>query len=199
MTLHATDPAHMDPAPEEVSAATEAEPKRKRLALVASKGSLDMVYPVLMMASTAAALGWEVGIFCTFYGLDIVNKKRNKHLQVAAVGNPASPPPFKGLPVKVPPLLGVLPGAQAAATTFMKKWMRDSNMPEFQELMENLRMAEGRQGRNGDNPGQQAMEGLAETMGVMSVDPEDMIDGVSCLGATAFLDYAADADVCLFV
>lgn len=187
MTLHATDPAHVDPATEEASAAAEAEPKPKRLALVASKGSLDMVYPVLMMASTAAALGWEVGVFCTFYGLDIVNKKRNQHLQVAAVGNPASPPPFKGVPVKVPPLLGVLPGAQAAATTFMKKWMRDSNMPEFQDLLDTCL-------EFGVN-----FYACATTMGVMSVDPEDMIDGVSCLGATAFLDYAADADVCLFV
>ena len=64
-------------------AATEAEPgvegapERKRLALVASKGGLDEVYPVLIMASTAGALGWEVGVFCTFYGLEMVNTKRN--------------------------------------------------------------------------------------------------------------------------
>ena len=100
----------------EAEPGVEGAPERKRLALVASKGGLDEVYPVVIMASTAGALGWEVGVFCTFYGLDMVNTKRNKSLQVAAIGNSAAPPPFDGVPVKVPAIVGMLPGMQRVST-----------------------------------------------------------------------------------
>ncbi|MBI4671413.1 MAG: DsrE/DsrF/DrsH-like family protein [Chloroflexi bacterium] len=66
----------------------------KRLALVASKGSLDMAYPPLILASTAVSMGWEVGVFFTFYGLDIVNKNKLPTLKVAPIGNPAMPAPI---------------------------------------------------------------------------------------------------------
>ncbi|RMF27055.1 MAG: hypothetical protein D6759_18400, partial [Chloroflexi bacterium] len=74
------------------------EKRRRRLALVASKGSLDMAYPPLILATTAAALGWEVGIFFTFYGLDIINKKKLAKLKVAPIGNPAMPAPIPAIP-----------------------------------------------------------------------------------------------------
>ncbi|HDY69838.1 MAG TPA: peroxiredoxin family protein, partial [Actinobacteria bacterium] len=60
-----------------------------RLAIIASKGTLDMAYPPLILASTAAAMGMEAGIFFTFYGLNIVNKKKYHKLQVAPIANPA--------------------------------------------------------------------------------------------------------------
>src|SRR3990172_1454929 len=70
-----------------LSARTEAPAGKttgpKRLAIVASKGTLDMAYPPLILATTAAAMGWEVAIFFTFYGLDILNRKKLKHLQVS--------------------------------------------------------------------------------------------------------------------
>jgi peroxiredoxin family protein len=163
------------------------EPRKKRLALVASKGGLDEAYPVLIMASTAGALEWEVGVFCTFYGLDMINKKRNKGLQVAAVGNAASPPPIDGVPIKVPAIIGMLPGMQRVATWFMKRWMKKSNIPNYDSLME-ICLESGVE-----------FYACATTMGVMNVKQEDVIDEASCLGATAFLDYAADADIALFV
>ncbi len=174
------------PGPGEQGAA-EAAPKRKRLALVASKGGLDEVYPVLIMSSTAAALGWEVGVFCTFYGLDIVNAKRNKRLKVSAVGNAASPPPLSGVEFRVPNIIGMLPGMNAVATKMMKGWMEKSNIPSFEELME-LCLDSGVE-----------FYACATTMGVMNVKQEDIMPGVSCLGATAFLDFAAEADLALFV
>ena len=70
---------------------TEAGPKRKRLALVASKGTLDAAYPPLILATTAASLGWEVGIYFTFYGLDILHKDRYQKLKMASLANPAGP------------------------------------------------------------------------------------------------------------
>ena len=88
------------------AAPVDDEPKRKRMALVASKGGLDEVYPVLILVSTAAALDWEVGIFCTFYGLDMVNTKRMGKLKVSPVGNAAAPPPLKGREMGVPNIIG---------------------------------------------------------------------------------------------
>jgi len=163
------------------------EKKRRRLALVASQGSLDMAYPPLILASTAVSMGWEVGIFFTFYGLDIINKRKLPTLKVSAVGNPAMPPPFPSVPVQVPTIIGTLPGATALATSFMKGWMSKANMPTIQELIEVTLDGDGK------------LFACTTTMGVMGVEEEDLIEGVSCLGAAAFLDFASEADVSLFV
>ena len=154
--------------------------KQRRLAIVASKGTMDMAYPPLILASTAAALGWEVSIFFTFYGLDIINEKRNKNLQVAPLANPA-------MPVPVPNVIGVIPGMTAVATKMMKGWMKDANMPTVNELLDICR--------------QSGVELIAcsTTMGVMKVSASNITDGIDCSGAAAFLDYSADADVTLFV
>lgn len=171
----------------EIAEGVTAPPRPKRLALVASKGSLDMVYPPLILATTAASLGWEVGIFCTFYGLDLLHKERVKHLKVSAVGNPAMPAPFPSVPVKVPELIGVLPGMSTVATAFLKKWMRDAKMPTVQELMDLSKELNVR------------FFACATTMGVMGVRQEDLITGCDCAGAAAFLDFASQADVSMFV
>jgi len=163
------------------------EKKRRRLALVASKGTLDMAYPPLILATTAAAMGWEVGVFFTFYGLDIINKKRLASLKVAPLGNPAMPAPIPGVPLQVPNIIGAVPGATALATSIMKSWMAKANMPTVQELLDIAR-------ESGVN-----LYACTTTMGVMGVSEEDVIEGASCLGAAAFLDFAADADVALFI
>lgn len=177
----------LDTALQEVLAPSEPAEKPKRMALVASKGGLDEVYPVLILASTAAAIGWEVGVFCTFYGLDIVNKTRQKKLKVSAVGNAASPPPLKGMEFRVPTILGILPGMNSVATWMMKNWMKKSNIPTFEEMM-SLCLESGVN-----------FYACATTMGVMNVTKEDVIPEASCLGATAFLDFASEADVSLFI
>src|SRR3989304_67121 len=111
--------------------------KTKRLAMVASKGTLDQAYPPLILATTAAAMGWEVGIFFTFYGLDILHKKRLEHLQVSPVGNPAMPPPIPAIPMlKVPTFMGALPGMTAMATTMMKGWMAKAKLPTVKEMLD---------------------------------------------------------------
>lgn len=165
----------------------EALPEPKKLALVASKGALDEVYPILIMASTAGALGWDTRVFCTFYGLDLVNDKRRKKMRVSAVGNAAAPPPFESVPVRVPTIIGMLPGMNRVSTWFMKRWMSKSHIPDVDDLFETC-IDSGVQ-----------FYACATTMGVMNVTQDDIIEGVSCLGATAFLDFAASADVSLFV
>jgi len=161
---------------------TEADSQttRRRLALVASKGTLDQAYPPLILATTAASLGWEVGIYFTFYGLDILHKDRMENLKVASLANPAGP-------IRLPNVLGAMPGATAAATKMMKNWMKKANMPELKEFIE---MARGLD---------VTFFACATTMGVMGVEDSDLIEGCDIAGAAAFLDFAAGADVQLFV
>ncbi len=160
--------------------AAEPEPRRKRLALVASKGTLDQAYPPLILASTAVSMGWEAGIYFTFYGLDILHQDRFKKLKVASLANPAGP-------IQLPNLLGAVPGATAAATRVMRKWMKDSRMPEISEFIEMTRELGVR------------FFACSTTMGVMGIKESDLIEGCDIAGAAAFLDYAAEADVQLFV
>jgi peroxiredoxin family protein len=164
-----------------------AEEKKKRLALVASKGSLDQAYSPLILATTAAAMGWEVGIFFTFFGFDIINKKRMNALKVAPIANPAFPEPFPALPIKVPNFIGTIPGMTHLATAFMKSWMSRANLPSIPEFVDMARQMGVR------------FFACAMTMGVMGVKEEDLIDGCELVGATTFLDYAADADVQLYI
>ena len=164
-----------------------AEERKKRLALVASKGSLDEAYSPMILATTAAAMGWEVGIFFTFYGFDIINKKRMHALKVAPIANPAFPEPIPAVPVKVPNIIGIIPGMTHLATAFMENWMGRANLPSIPEFVE---MAQEMGVR---------LFACAMTMGVMGVKEEDLIEGAELVGATTFLDFAADADVSLYI
>ena len=168
------------PAPAAGSEEPHGRTRPRRLALVASKGTLDGAYPPLILAATAASLGWEVGIFFTFYGLDIVHRRRHRKLKVAPVGNPA-------MPVPVPNLLGALPGMTAAATTMMKGWMKRARLPDVPQFLEMARESGTK------------LFACSTTMGVMGVKESDLLPGVDIAGATAFLDFAAGADVSLFV
>lgn len=161
--------------------------KKRRLALVASKGTLDMAYPPLILASTAASMGWEVAIFFTFYGLDVINRKKAKALKVAPVGNPAMPAPFKFLPIKVPNIIGMLPGMSHLATWFMHKWMKAARIPSVPEMLDLCQEMGVR------------LIACTTTMGMMGVKEEDLMEGVEIQGATSFLDFAAGADVQLFI
>ena len=154
--------------------------RKKRMAIVASKGTLDMAYPPLILATTAAAMDIECSIFCTFYGLDIINKKKNKNLQVPSLANPA-------MPVSIPNIIGALPGMTAMATMMMKSWMSKVNVPSIEDLL-NIAVESGVR-----------LIGCQMTMDVMGVKREDLIEGVEVCGAAAFLEYAVDADITLFV
>ncbi len=154
--------------------------QKNRMAIIASKGTLDMAYPPLILASTAAAFDLEVGIFCTFYGLDILNKKKNKNLKVPPLANPAMPMP-------VPNIIGVLPGMTAMATSMMKSWMAREKVPTIPELLEAC-----------IDSGVKLIA-CQMTMDVMGVKREDLIEPIEVGGAGAFLHFALDAKTTLFV
>ncbi len=167
---------------------THKETDVKRLAIVASKGTLDMVYPAMILATTARSLGWEASIFFTFYGLDALNRKKYKKLQVASLGNPAAPAPFSAVPFfKVPTILGIIPGMTSMATFFLKRWMKRSNIPTLEQF---LTMA--------DQMGVKLIA-CSTTMGVMQVKKEDLLPAADIQGAAAFLHFASKASVTLFI
>ena len=131
-------------------------------------------------ASQVRCSRWEAGIYFTFYGLDILHKDRFEKLKVASLANPSGP-------IQPPNIVGAIPGATALATKTMKGWMERSAMPTLPEFIE-MAQAGGVQ-----------FFACATTMGVMSVQESDLIDGCDIAGAAAFLDYAASADVQMFV
>ncbi|SFH05852.1 DsrE/DsrF/DrsH-like family protein, partial [Halopelagius inordinatus] len=93
---------------EERVAEATAEDETKKMSIIATKGTLDMAYPPLILASTAAAFGYEVTVFHTFWGLDILHEERSKNLKLSSVGNPNMP---------VPNIVGALPGMDRMTTT----------------------------------------------------------------------------------
>ena len=159
----------------------EKEQKIPKLAIIATKGTLDWAYPPLILATTAAALGWDVGIFFTFYGLNIIHKDKSKHLQVAPIGNPAMPMP-------VPNIVGVIPGMTAMGTTVMKRMFNGHHVASIDELLE-MAVESGVK-----------MWPCGMTLEVFGYKQDDFIDGVQeVCGAAHFIGYAQDADVSLFI
>lgn len=158
------------------------EEKKKRMAIIASKGTLDMAYPPLILASTAGAMDVETTIFFTFYGVDIVNKKKYGSLQVAPIANPAMPSP-----VPMPNIIGMLPGMTALGTSMMKGMIKKINWPTIPELVDACFEVDVK------------MIVCTPTLEMTGVKEEDMIEGVTLGGAAEFLDFALDADMSLFI
>ena len=109
-------------------ASASPEPTRK-IAIICSKGSLDMAYPGLILANAARMSGIDATLYFTFWGLDIITQSKLDHLHVATVGNPAMP---------IPTLVGGLPGMESLATSMMRKQMEELEIPSVRELLEIL-------------------------------------------------------------
>jgi peroxiredoxin family protein len=111
----------------------DAETGRK-LCIICSKGSLDMAYPGLILGNAALGEGVEVHLFFTFWGFDMINKKRMNDIQFSAVGNPAT---------HMPTFLMGLPGMQALATRMMRKQIAGIDVPTVPEMLEMITDAGG--------------------------------------------------------
>lgn len=108
---------------------TEQVEKPRKLAIICSKGSLDMAYPGLILANAARMMGIDAVLFFTFWGLDIISKKKSDHLHAGIVGNPSMP---------MPTMVAGLPGVEAMATRMMKKQMEKIDIPSIPEMLELL-------------------------------------------------------------
>lgn len=111
-----------------LEAPVAAEPKTiEKVSIVISKGSLEGIYPGLIMANGARMEGIEANIFFTFFGLDAIRKGRQERIKVATVGNPG---------MHMPTLLGALPGMSALATRMMQKQMEKLDIPPVGEFVQ---------------------------------------------------------------
>src|ERR1039457_219864 len=106
----------------------------ERVSIIVSRGSLEGVYPALIMANGARIEGIEASLFFTFFGLEAITNKRLDHLKVATVGNPG---------MHIPTLLGALPGMSAFATIMMKKEMGKLDIPPVREFLQIIHDAGG--------------------------------------------------------
>jgi peroxiredoxin family protein len=150
----------------------------RKLALIASKGSLDMAYPPLILANAARMSGIEVEMFFTFWGLDIITKKKMGKLNVATVGNPNMHPWFG-----IPTLLGALPGMSAAASWMMRGEIKKLDFPPVPEFIKLLIDA----GAN--------VYGCKMSMDMMKLTQDDLVAGATVLGAMEFMDITEGAQI----
>ena len=169
------------------------EERPKRMALIASQGTLDWAYPPFILASTAVAMEMQVAVFFTFYGLTLL--KRKITAKVAPHANPAmpmkmpfGPKSFQNFEWPMPNMLmGNLPGFETTATSLMKQTFKNKGVASIEELRE-ICLESGVK-----------MIGCQMTMDVFGFSKEDFIDGVEVGGAATFLEFAADSDIQLFV
>jgi len=152
----------------------------KKLAIIATKGTLDWAYPPFILASTAAALGYQVQIFFTFYGLQLLRKKLD--LKVSPLGNPGMP-----MPMPVPIVLQALPGMQGMMTAMMRRKMKSKGVASVEDL------------RNLCIEADVKLIGCQMTVDLFDFRPEDFIDNIEFGGAATFFEFAGESDVCLFI
>jgi peroxiredoxin family protein len=174
---------------EEIDAA-----KTPSMAIIATKGTLDWAYPPFILASTAAALGWDTKIFFTFYGLLLL--KKELPCQVSPLGNPAMPMKmpfgpkwFQDFEWPMPNLIMAgIPGFEKVATGLMKKTFKNKGVATIEELRELCIEAEVE------------MVACQMTVDVFGFDNNEFIPEVTdYVGATSFLPIAQKSDVCLFI
>lgn len=154
----------------------------KKMTIIASKGSLDMAYPPLILATTAASMDMDVTIFFTFYGLEMIKKGNADSLKVSPLGNPAMP-----MPVPIPTVVSVLPGMEVMATSMMKSMFKKHGVATIGQLLDLAKEAGVK------------LIACQMTMDVMGVKQEDIIEGVEFGGAATWMDIAADSQINLFI
>ena len=158
----------------------EMKPPRK-LCIIASRGSLDMAYPPLILANAARMSGIEAHVFFTFWGLDIITKKKMAKLHVSTVGNPNMHPWFH-----IPTLIGALPGMTAMASWMMRHEIAKLDFPPVDEFLEILVAAGAK------------LYACKMSMDMIKLTKKDLVDGADVLGAMEFLEIADGAQT-LFI
>ncbi len=165
----------------------------KKMALIASKGTLDWAYPPFILASTAAAMEMEVAVFFTFYGLTLL--KKDIKAKVAPATNPAmpmkmpfGPKGFQDFEWPMPNILmGNVPGFETMATSLMKQTFKNKGVATIEELRDICIESDVK------------LIGCQMTMDVFGFEKDDFVDGVDIGGAATFLEFAAESDIQLFI
>jgi peroxiredoxin family protein len=164
------------------------------MTIIASKGTLDMAYPPFILASTAAALGWDVSVFFTFYGLNLLRKDLD--LEISPLGNPAMPMKMpigpdwlRDMNMNVPNMvMANLPGFEKMASGMMKKTIHDKGVATIEELRSMCIEADVK------------LVACQMTVDLFSMEKGDFIPEIQdWIGAASFLPIAQKADVNLFI
>jgi peroxiredoxin family protein len=166
----------------------------KKLAIIATKGTLDWAYPPFILASTAAALGYETQIFFTFYGLQLLKKDVND-LKVSPLGNPGMPMKmpfgpkwFKDINWNIPNAVqAIVPGYESLATTLMKMTIKNNGVATIPELRSLCQEADVK------------FIACQMTVELFGFSHSDFIDGIEFGGAATFFEFAGETDICLFI
>jgi peroxiredoxin family protein len=168
--------------------------KTPSLAIIATKGTLDMAYPPFILASTAGALGWDVSVFFTFYGLNLLRKDLD--LEISPLGNPAMPMKmpfgpewFRGIEWKIPnAIMGNVPGFERFATRMMQQTLRNKGVASIKVLRDACLESGAK------------LVACQMTVDLFGYEKDDFIPEVAdWIGAASFLPVAQKADVSLFI
>ena len=156
----------------------------KSLAIIATKGTLDWGYPPFILSSTAAALGYDVQIFFTFYGLQLLKKDIN--VKVSPLGNPGMPMPM-GMDKWFPVLGTAIPGMESMMTAMMKSKMKGKGVASLPELRSLCLEADVK------------FVACQMTVDLFDMSTSDFLDDVEYGGAATFFEFAGESDICLFI
>jgi peroxiredoxin family protein len=160
--------------------------EERKVAFICSKGTLDMAYPALVMGWAALGNGIDVTIFFTFWGLDIINKERVDHLELAPVANTSMKMDMMGVPghLGIPNIVGVLPGMTAFATKLMKDKMNQLEVPPVREYLQMM------------VDGGAKLYACKMSVDMMGLDKQDFVDGViDVVTAGDFMDMTEGAQI----
>jgi peroxiredoxin family protein len=150
-----------------------------------TKGSLDWAYPPFILTTTAAAMGVDVTMFFTFYGLTLL--KKDLDLEISTLGNPAMKMPMMGMHMAMPNLISAIPGAGSMATAMMKNLIKKKGVASIEELRQMAIEADVK------------MIACQMTMDLFEYKMEDLIEGPVLGGAATYIENALNCDINLFI
>ncbi len=157
----------------------------KSMSIIVTKGTLDWAYPPFILGTTAAAMGLDVTMFFTFYGLPLLLK--NLDLRLSPLGNPAMKMPIAGMHMGMPNLASVIPGMEAAASKMMRNLMNKKGVASIGDLRALAIESEVR------------MIACQMTMDLFEYTLADMIEGPELGGAATYIEVATRSDINLFI
>jgi peroxiredoxin family protein len=157
----------------------------KRMSIIVTKGTLDWAYPPFILSTTAAAMGLDVTLFFTFYGLPLLLKDLD--LKMSPLGNPAMKMPMMGGHMGMPNIMSMIPGVDAGASMMMKDMMKKKGVASFEELRSLALESDVR------------MIACQMTMDLFEYTPDDMIPGIEIGGAATYIEVATQSDINLFI
>ncbi|MFT5811838.1 MAG: peroxiredoxin family protein [Rubritalea sp.] len=154
--------------------------RKKKLSIIVSRGTLDWAYPPLILASTAAALGYDAEIFFTSYGIELV--KQTPRLQATAIGNPGMP-----MPIRLPVLLQAMPGMQSVMTMLMQQKLKSKGVMSIEQLRHTC-LESGVK-----------MIACEMTLDLFDIDQSDLLDEVITGGISTYLEFAGKSHISLVI